>query len=133
MKIIDPEHWIFTLTAIAIGAVFVLLTPSTTIIARWYPGKTDWLWLYPTVLFCSSFFLWLVYRVKLPRLIERGIFEDRRRMRLVSEDNKVLRAWRWLRPMVRLLMRVFLIAAVCSAGLIFLRSGKIQALLVNLP
>ncbi|MBP9864856.1 MAG: hypothetical protein KBC91_00485 [Candidatus Omnitrophica bacterium] len=131
MKIIDPERWIFTFTALAITAVFILLTPSTTIIARWFPGKTDWLWLYPSILFALSFILWLIYRLKLPSLIEKGFFEDRRKDRIPIALSPSARTWRWVRPMLRLFMQVFLIAALCSSALTFMRSGKNRDLLVT--
>jgi len=129
MKIIDPERWIFNLTSLAIAAVFVLLTPSTAIIAHWFPGKTDWLWLYPGLLFTFSFLLWLLYRLSLPALIERGVFEDRRKDREVMELSAPEKLWRWVRPMLRLFTQVFLIAALCSSALTFMRSGKNREIL----
>jgi len=131
MKIFDPERWIFTLTSLAIAAVFILLTPSTSIIARWFPGKTDWLWIYPGLLFVLSLILWLIYRLSLPRLIEKGIFEDRRKNRQLPELSSSERTWRWLRPMLRLFIQVFLIAALCSTVLTWMRSGKNRDLLVK--
>ena len=132
MKIIDPERYIFTLTSFAIAAVFILLTPSTRIIAHWFPGKTDWLWVYPGTLFALSFILWFVYRLSLPGLIEKGFYDDRRKNRPPSQLSFEERTWRWLRPMLRLLAQVFLIAALCSATLTFFRNQKNRDLLENI-
>lgn len=131
MKIIDPEHWIFTLTSLAIAVVFVLLTPSAQIIADWFPGKTDWLWLYPGGLFALSLLLWFVYRLSLPRLIEKGIMDDRRKNREPLQMSISEQVWHWFRPMLRLMAQVFLIAALCSSALTLMRSGQYRALLTK--
>ena len=132
MKIIDPERWIFTLTSLASAAVFVMLTPSTQIIAQWFPGKTDWLWLYPGLLFALSFIFWLIYRLKLPRWIEKGIFEDRRKNRIQPQLPPIEKKWRWLKPMLRLAIQVFLLAAICSFALTWMRAGKNQELFARI-
>ena len=132
MKIIDPERWIFTLTSLAMAAVFVLLTPSIQIIAQWFPGKTDWLWLYPGLLFALSFIFWLIYRLKLPGWIEKGLFEDRRKNRIEAELTQIEKRWRWLKPMLRLFTHVFLMAAICSSALTWMRTGKNQELFLKI-
>lgn len=132
MKIIDPERWIFNLTSLAIAAVFILLMPSTQVIARWFPGKTDWLWFYPGVMFALSFVFWLLYRLSIPALIQKGFFEERRRNREPLQQSFTDRAWRWLRPMLRLMAQVFLVAALCCSVLTLMRSQKNRALLESI-
>ena len=129
MKIFDPEKWIFYLTALAMATVFVFLTPTTQIIAFWFPGKTDWLWFYPSFFFAAAFSLWTAYRLSLPYLVRRGIFEDRR----CPSGRAVLRGpgrWlRWMQPALRLLFQTLLLAGVCSWAVAFMRSGWFQKLL----
>lgn len=133
MKIFDPERWILRLCAFAIALVFIWLMPSTQIIAPWFPGKTDWLWLFPAALFGLSLLAWLMYRLKLPDWIERGIFEDRRMNRQPLPLNDYEKKIRWLRPMLRLTSQVFMLAGVCALALCLMRSGWMQTWLVNLP
>ncbi len=123
MRIFDLEKWIFYSTAFAIAVVFVFLTPSTHIITRWFPGKTDRLWLYPELLFSAGFSLWSVYRFSLTFLVRWGVFEDRRlQIPRVPLSNGV-RLLRWILPAVRLLFHVLLLAGICAWALALMREG----------
>ena len=129
MKIFDPEKGIFYLTAFAMATVFVFLTPTTQIIALWFPGKTDRLWFYPAFFFTAAFCLWTAYRLSLPYLVRRGILEDRRRPSGRMPLRGPGRLLRWMQPALRLLFQVLLLAGVCSWTVAFMRSGWFQKLL----
>ena len=129
MKIFDLEKWVFYLTALAIAVVFIFLTPTTQIIAGWFPGKTDRLWVYPGVLFSGGFIFWTVYRLSLSYLVRKGIFEDRRG----RASRTPLRGWArimgWVLPALRLSFQVLLLAGTCVWALAVMRSGWLQKLL----
>jgi hypothetical protein len=133
MKILDLEKIIFRLNVIVIGIIFLLLTPATQIIASWFPGKTDMLWLFPLFVLGVCTFLWFLMSLTLPSLIKRGILEDRRIKPRTEETSRAKRLWRILLPMVALACQMLLLIFMSMCLIIFMRSQTMENLFTNLP
>ena len=152
-KIWDFEKPIFRLTLIAIAVVFLLNNPSVSIIASWYPGKTDTYWFLPGFLFANGVLAWVVYRISLPALIQKGILADRRmgrrEMPLAGARDRDVHAadggmassplpmrqrlWRWWLPLLRLLFQTFFAAALTAWTLAWMHGGGFGKYFVNIP
>lgn len=113
MKPIDFSKILFPINAIITAFVFFLLAPSTHIYAEWFPEKKDSLWLIPvTVIFISSA-LWLLTSLNLPKLIEKGIFEDRRKNDRSSCPDKPMNIWKTVWPVFVFIFHMTLLGAMC--------------------
>ncbi len=66
-------------------------------------------------------------------MIRKGIFEDRRKNRSLPPLTPFEQKLRWLMPMLRLSIQIFLLAGICAWTLGLMRSGKIQEMLLNIP
>ncbi len=117
----------------AIAAVFLMIHPSVSIVAHWFPGKTNHLWCYPAELFTFGLLTWILYRLSLPALIARGIFEDRRLGVRQVPVGKFQKRWRWWLPVLRLTFQTFFLAAFCAGVLAWMQSGIFRTWLLNVP
>ncbi len=79
MKPVNFEKILFPLNALLTAAIFFMITPTTYIYTHWFPEKNDSLWLVPAVVMGVSAVIWFVTSLNMPRLIQKGIFEDRRK------------------------------------------------------
>lgn len=79
MKPVDFEKILFPLNGLATAAVFFLIFPTTHIYAGWFPEKKGSLWLIPAGILFFSASVWFFTSLITPKLIRRGIFEDRRK------------------------------------------------------
>jgi hypothetical protein len=133
VKPLDFEKIFFPVNAVITGIVFFLLAPTTQIYAEWFPDKKNSLWLIPAIAIGGSGLLWIVVSLNLPKLIERGIFEDRRKGRRQPERSKRARIFRSLVPITVFFFHMALMLGICISMIVYMRSGSFGKLLVNLP
>ena len=131
MKPVNFEKILFPLNAIITAVVFFLLKPSTYIYAQWFPDKKDSLWLIPAGVIFTSAVLWLLTSLNLPKLIQKGVFEDRRKNDRSSEEVAPMNVRRTLWPVLVFIFHMALIAGMCASLIVEMRSDTTGHLLFN--
>ena len=129
MKIFDFEKFIYRLTILMIAVVFVLLVPTTHIIASWYPGKKDTLWLWPFAAVSLGIVSWLLMRLSIPKFIQWGWFQNRRNEPRQENGSAGRRLWRIALPILSFSIQMFLLIFMCMCLVAFMRSETIEQLL----
>jgi len=124
---------VFRINVICVGFVLVLLAPTTSMIASWYPGKKDILWLCPVGVLGICSFLWFLMRLSIPALIRWGIFEDRRERPRDQDLSGFVRVWRISFPMLVLIIQISILIFMCMCVLGFLRSDTLVGIIQNIP
>ena len=115
MKPINFEKILFPANAIITAVVFFFLTPTTYIYARWFPDKKDSLWLIPAAIVFTSAMLWLLTSLNLPKLIKKGVFEDRRKNDRSSQGPAPMNVWRTVWPVIVFVFHMTLLAGMCAS------------------
>ena len=131
MKPINFEKILFPVNAIITAVVFLFLTPTTYIYAGWFPDKKDSLWLFPAAAISISTVLWLSTSLNLPKLIQKGVFEDRRKNARSSEASAPINIWRTIWPVAVFIFHMTLLAGICVSLIAEMKSGATGNLLFN--
>ena len=133
MKILDFQKWVFRIHVFLIAAIFILVVPTTQIVAAWYPGKTMMLWLVPVRTFAVSALLWLALAWAMPAFIRTGFFEDRRRTIRIESPSAHARLLKTAVPVgvVALQLGMLLVMGICLT--VFLRGETLEQIFKNLP
>lgn len=132
MRIFDFEKIFFRVNVALVAVIFIFLTPTTQIIASWFPGKKDILWAVPAgvLTLCSA--LWIALKLALPSLIRRGIFEDRRGAQR-EEAFTPERFRRLFLPVLIFFIQGMLLILMTMCLISFLRGEVFFRLFTNLP
>jgi len=132
MKIFNFDKIFFRINVIAVLIVFILLAPTTHIVASWYPGKRDILWLLPLAVLIGSIVLWLLTALSMPRLIKWGIFEDRRKKPRNETVHQMRRVFRITMPMIMMAVQVGVLIGMCMCLIAFMRGDTLAQYLTYL-
>ncbi|MCB9799224.1 MAG: hypothetical protein H6757_00515 [Candidatus Omnitrophica bacterium] len=132
MKMIDFEKIVFRISVLTVGAIFILLAPTTHIFASWYPGKKDILWIVPACVIGVLSILWLMVRLCLPLLIQKGVFEDRRKTTRSANERTPVNISRVVLSTLQLTMQLLLLLGMCVAIVAFMRGDTMDQLLTRL-
>lgn len=131
MKPVDFARILFPINAIITAVVFFLLAPSTHIYAEWFPEKKDSLWLIPAAVVLLSCVLWLLTSLNLPRLIEKGIFEDRRKNDRSSVPSVPMNLRKTIWPVAVFIFHMAIIGAMCMILLAEMRNETTGKFIFN--
>ena len=129
MKIFNFQKIMFRINVVVITIVFVLLLPTTRIIAAWYPGQTDLLWFFPVAVLVITTLLWFMTSLSIPFLIKKGIFEERRKTPRPELRWTFRRFWRITLPVITLVIQMLLLIFLCMSLIAFMRSETLPSFL----
>lgn len=131
MKPINFDKILFPVNAVITAAVFFLLMPSTYIYAKWFPEKKDSLWLIPAGVAFTSVALWLLTSLNLPKLIQKGVFEDRRKNTRSSGEVEPMNVRRTIWPVIVFIFHLSVIAGMSAALISHMRNSERGSSLFN--
>lgn len=133
MKLWDFEKFFFRLNIIVTFIVFLLLTPSTHIIAKWYPDDESVLWRFPLIVLGVSGVIWLLASLCLPFFFKWGFFEERRDEPRDPIRPFTVRIVRMAAPIFVLAVHLSILLFCCYCLVAFMNSDKLDHLFLNLP
>lgn len=126
LKIIPAGQIIFTVNILLITIIFILLSPSTQIVASWFPQVTAVLWVFPisVLIICTALWLWMQWNLN--RLIQQGVFEERRKIPRPEISPQKVRFLKIVYPMIVLLVQLFFVIVLCMVLIDFMSGEKIS-------
>ncbi|MDD5217858.1 MAG: hypothetical protein PHN49_08860 [Candidatus Omnitrophica bacterium] len=129
LRIVNLESFIFRINLAVIIVVFILLAPTTNIIASWYPGKKDILWRFPAIVAGVSAVLWFLMQLGIPIFIKLGILHDRRQNPRDQKMSLLERLWCTVLPMITMVVQIFILIYMCMCVIAFMRSETMDEIL----
>lgn len=117
MKVVDPESFLFRLNVLVITVVFILLAPTTYIVAGWFPEDESVSWKLPLLVLGVSAIFWLLYKLAIPLFIGLGFFEERRSR---NRKREMSPTERWLRIIFPIIIFLIQTGALLIMALIVL-------------
>lgn len=131
MKPIDFGKILFPVNAAVTAVVFFLLVPTTYVYSSWFPDKKDSLWLVPAAVLLGSAAVWLMTSLNLPKLIEKGIFEDRRKNDRSSAGQTPMNVRRTVWPVLVFIFHMGLLGLMCISLISEMRRGAGENIFFN--
>lgn len=133
MKIIDFEKIILRVNLVAVAIIFVLLIPSSGVVASWFPENENAFWILPILIVSVLSTLWFLIRLNLSALIKRGVFENRRLSPREQENSKTKTFWLVTFSVLTFVTEMFMIIGMAFCLSAFTRGDLLEKIWSNLP